>query len=60
MVQKDRFRLLLCVFFLGAFIFVYPAFAEIKIFEKERNKTVSNAPNWKMSSGGMTWRGRRN
>lgn len=35
MVQKDRFRLLLLVFILGAFIFVYPAFAEIKVFEKE-------------------------
>src|SRR4030066_1715602 len=35
MVQKDRFRLLLLVFILGSFILVYPAFAEIKVFEKE-------------------------
>jgi hypothetical protein len=35
MVQKDTFRLLLCVFLLNAFIFVYPAFAEVKVFEKE-------------------------
>ena len=35
MVQKDGFRLLLCVFFLSAFIFASPAFAEVKVFEKE-------------------------
>ncbi|MDO9211784.1 MAG: hypothetical protein Q7V48_13715, partial [Deltaproteobacteria bacterium] len=40
MVKKDRFRLLLCVFFLSAFIFVYPAFAEIKVFEKEVEEVV--------------------
>ena len=40
MVQKDRFRLLLCVFLLVAFIFVYPAFAEIKVFEKEVEEIV--------------------
>ncbi|MBU4372657.1 MAG: DUF1566 domain-containing protein [Proteobacteria bacterium] len=40
MVQKDRFWLL-CVFILGAFIFVYPAFAEIKVFEKEVEEAVS-------------------
>ena len=35
MVRKDSFCLLLCIFILSAFIFVYPAFAEIKVFEKE-------------------------
>jgi hypothetical protein len=35
MVQQDRLHLLLCVFTLSAFIFVYPAFADIKVFEKE-------------------------
>jgi hypothetical protein len=35
MVRKDRFCLLLCIFILSAFIFVYPAFAEIKVFKKE-------------------------
>ncbi|MFZ4440717.1 MAG: DUF1566 domain-containing protein [Syntrophales bacterium] len=35
MVQKDGFRLLLCIFILAAFIFASPAFAEIKVFEKE-------------------------
>ena len=35
MFQKDRVRLLLCVFILSAFVFVYPVFAEIKVFEKE-------------------------
>jgi hypothetical protein len=35
MVQKDRFRLLFLVFLSFAFVFVYPAFAEIKVFEKE-------------------------
>ena len=40
MVQKGRFRLLLCVFFLSAFIFVYPAFAEIKVFDKEVGEVV--------------------
>lgn len=34
MVQKERVWLL-CVFFLSAFTFAYPAFAEIKVFEKE-------------------------
>jgi hypothetical protein len=32
---KNNLRLLLCIFILSAFIFVYPAFAEIKVFEKE-------------------------
>ncbi|MCX5847221.1 MAG: DUF1566 domain-containing protein [Deltaproteobacteria bacterium] len=41
MVQKDRFWLLLCVFILGAFIFVYPAFAEVKVFEQEVEESVS-------------------
>jgi hypothetical protein len=40
MVQKDRFWLLFCVFFLSAFIFVYPAFAEIKVFDKEVGEVV--------------------
>lgn len=35
MVKKDRFRLLFCVFLFRAFVFAYPAFAEIKVFEKE-------------------------
>jgi hypothetical protein len=35
MDQKDRFRLLLLVIFLSVFTFAYPAFAKIKIFEKE-------------------------
>ncbi|OGP85708.1 MAG: hypothetical protein A2V87_03720 [Deltaproteobacteria bacterium RBG_16_58_17] len=35
MVQKDRCWLLLCVFILVALSAVYPAFAEIKVFEKE-------------------------
>jgi hypothetical protein len=35
MIQKDRFRLLLGVFLFNAFVFTYPAFAEIKVFEKE-------------------------
>ncbi|MCX5832785.1 MAG: DUF1566 domain-containing protein [Deltaproteobacteria bacterium] len=34
MVQKDRFRLLFGVFFLSAFIFVYPAFVD-KVLGKE-------------------------
>jgi hypothetical protein len=32
---KNNLRLSLCIFVLSAFIFVYPAFAEIKVFEKE-------------------------
>jgi hypothetical protein len=32
---KNNLRLSLCIFILSAFIFVYPAFAEIKVFEKE-------------------------
>jgi hypothetical protein len=35
MVQQDRLRLLLCVFLFSAFVFTYPASAEIKVFEKE-------------------------
>ena len=35
MVQKINLRLSLLIFILIAFIFVYPAFAEIKVFEKE-------------------------
>jgi len=35
MAPKNRCGLLLLVFTLGAFIFVYPVFAEIKVFEKE-------------------------
>ena len=38
MVQKDRFRLLFGVFFLSAYIFVYPAFVE-KVFGKEAAAT---------------------
>ena len=41
MVQKNRFWLLLGVLMLSAFIFVYPAFAEIKIFEQEVEEAVS-------------------
>ncbi|MBN1828000.1 MAG: DUF1566 domain-containing protein [Deltaproteobacteria bacterium] len=41
MVQKDMFRLTLCVSFLSAFLFAYPAFAEIKVFEKEVEEAVS-------------------
>ena len=40
MVQKDRVFLLLCVFCLSTFIFVYPAFAEIRTFEKEVEEVV--------------------
>jgi hypothetical protein len=35
MVQKNNLRLSLLIFILIAFIFVCPAFAEIKVFEKE-------------------------
>ena len=35
MVQKNNLRLSLLIFILSAFIFVCPAFAEIKVFEKE-------------------------
>jgi hypothetical protein len=35
MIPKVRFRLLLCVFLFSAFVFACPAFAEIKVFEKE-------------------------
>ncbi|PJC74128.1 MAG: hypothetical protein CO013_05260, partial [Syntrophobacterales bacterium CG_4_8_14_3_um_filter_58_8] len=41
MIQKERFWLLLCVFVLGVFVFVYPAFAEIRVFEKEVEEAVS-------------------
>src|SRR5271157_4285038 len=40
MFQKDKIWLSFCVFLLGAFIFVYPAFAEIKVFEKEVEEVV--------------------
>ena len=40
-MQKERFWLLLCVFVLGVFVFVYPAFAEIRVFEKEVEEAVS-------------------
>ena len=35
MFKKVRFRLLICVFLFSAFVFAYPAFAEVKVFEKE-------------------------
>jgi hypothetical protein len=35
MVQKEKFLLLFCVFFFSVYIFVYPAVAEIKVFEKK-------------------------
>jgi hypothetical protein len=41
MVQKDSFWLLLCVLLLSAFIFVCPALAEIKVFEREVEEAVS-------------------
>jgi hypothetical protein len=41
MVQKERFRLLLCACFFSAFVLVYPAVAEVKVFEK---KTVEQDP----------------
>jgi hypothetical protein len=41
MVQKDRFWLLFFVFLSFAFIFAYPAFAEIKVFEIEVEEIVS-------------------
>jgi len=53
MFQKDEFRLLLLVFILASFIFVSPAFAEIKVFEKEttwkaaKNQSQEQAPNVK-------------
>ncbi|MEI7752714.1 MAG: hypothetical protein WCJ71_11585, partial [Candidatus Omnitrophota bacterium] len=40
MVQKNRFRLLLSALILGASVFVSPAFAEIKVFEKEVAEVV--------------------
>lgn len=40
MVQKKRFWLLFYVFFLSAFAFAYPAFAEIKVFQKEVEAVV--------------------
>jgi hypothetical protein len=40
MIQKDKLWLLLRVFLLVAFVFVYPAFAEIKVFEKEVEEVV--------------------
>ncbi len=41
MVQKNNLRLSLFVFILIAFIFTYPAFAEVKVFEKEVEESVS-------------------
>jgi len=41
MLQRDRFWLPLCVFIFVAFIFVYPAFGEIKVFEQEVEEAVS-------------------
>jgi len=35
MIQRERLSLRFCVIFLSAVIFVYPSFAEIKVFEKE-------------------------
>ncbi len=40
MVRKGKFWLLIPIYILLAFIFVYPAFAEIKIFEKEESAVV--------------------
>jgi hypothetical protein len=40
MVQKINLRLSLLIFILIAFIFVYPAFAEIRVFEKEVEEVV--------------------
>jgi len=40
MVQKKRFWLLLCVFFLSVIVIVSPVFAEIKVFEKEVEEVV--------------------
>ncbi|MEK7243244.1 MAG: hypothetical protein AAB112_03625, partial [Thermodesulfobacteriota bacterium] len=40
MAQKDRFCLSFCVFIFVALITVYPAFAEIKVFEKEVEEIV--------------------
>ena len=41
MFQRDSFWLPLCVFIFVAFIFVYPAFGEIKVFEQEVEEAVS-------------------
>jgi hypothetical protein len=35
MIQKYRYWLPLCMSVLIAFMFAYPAFAEVKVFEKE-------------------------
>ncbi|TSA48047.1 MAG: DUF1566 domain-containing protein [Deltaproteobacteria bacterium] len=40
MVKKDRFRLSLCMFILFVLSAVYPAFAEIRTFEKEVEEVV--------------------
>ena len=40
MVQRIHLRLTLLIFILIAFIFTYPAFAEIKVFEKEESAVV--------------------
>jgi hypothetical protein len=41
MFQINKFWLLLCVSILAVLIFVYPAFAEIKVFEREVEEAVS-------------------
>ncbi|MCX5828478.1 MAG: DUF1566 domain-containing protein [Deltaproteobacteria bacterium] len=41
MLQRDKFWLPLCVFILFAFIFICPAFGEIKVFEQEVEEAVS-------------------
>ena len=40
MTQKSKLWLSLCVFILVVLIAVYPAFAEIKVFEKEVEEVV--------------------
>jgi len=41
MAQRDRFWLQLCAFILFAFIFISPAFGEIKVFEQEVEEAVN-------------------
>ncbi len=41
MIQHIHFRLTLLIFILISFIFTYPAFAEVKVFEKEVEEAVS-------------------
>ena len=41
MVQKNKLWLSLCIFILISFIFVYPSFAEVKVFETEVEEAVS-------------------